>query len=184
MILSCFNHKRFTQPTERWIKSFSFIKSYPFRIGLQGGVTLNGLERRVLKDRRILKDRRKQPAPALSQLMLWWQRRSFRREVDRDKSGFVDLYSAGLLFLIIMIVGLDILDSLLTMMAQDLGGWGINPIVRSVVEIYRDKFWVSKFAIVSIPLILLCIHSKFRLAMPVILSICIIKVFVLLHQVF
>jgi hypothetical protein len=142
---------------------------------------LNGLDRRILKDRRTLKDRRKQPTSALSQSMLWWQRRAFRREADREKSGFVDLYSAGLLFLIILIVGLDILDSLFTMMALDLGGWGINPIVRSVIEIYRDKFWVSKFAIVSIPLILLCIHSKFRLAMPVILSICIIKVLVLLY---
>jgi hypothetical protein len=145
---------------------------------------LNGLDRRIVKDRRILKDRRKQPTPALSQFMLWWQRGAFRKKVDREKSGYVDLYSAGLLFLIILVVGLDILDSLITMMVLDLGGWGINPIVRSVIEIYRDKFWVSKFAIVSIPLILLCIHSKFRLAMPVILSICVIKVFVLLYQVF
>jgi len=89
-----------------------------------------------------------------------------------------------LLSLIILIVGLDILDSLVTTMALDLGKWGINPVVRSVIEIYRDMFWASKFAIVSIPLILLCIRSKFRLAMPVILSICVIKVFVLLYHFF
>ena len=135
-------------------------------------------------DGRILKDRRKQPTPALSQIMLWWRRGTFRREVDREKSGYVDPYSAGLLFLIILIVGLDILDSLFTMMVLDLGGWEIIPIVRSVIEIYRDRFWVWKVAIVSIPLILLCIHSKFRLAMSVILAICVIKISVLLYQVF
>ena len=145
---------------------------------------MNGLDRRVLKDRRTLRDRRKQAPPALSQFILWWQRRASRSEVGREEPGHIDLFSAGLIFLIILIVGLDILDSLVSTMALDLGKWGINPVVRSVIEIYRDMVWVSKFAMVSIPLILLCIRSKFRLAMPVILSICIIKVFVLLYQFF
>lgn len=143
---------------------------------------MNGLERRVLKDRRTLKDRRKQSLPALSQFILWWQGRASRSEVGREEGGHIDLFSAGLLFLIILIVGLDILDSLVTTMVLDLGKWGINPVVRSLIEIYRDMFWASKFTIVSIPLILLCIRSKFRLAMPVILSICVIKVFVLVYQ--
>lgn len=135
-------------------------------------------------DRRILKDRRIQPTPALSQFTLWGRRKTLRREVDQEKSGYVDLYGAGLLFLIILIVGLNILDSLFTMMILDLGGWEVNPIVRSVIEIYRDRFWVWKFAIVSVPLILLCIHSKFRLAMTAILGLCVIKIAVLLYQVF
>ena len=145
---------------------------------------MNGLDRRVLKDRRTLKDRRRQAPPALSQFMLWWQRKASRSEVGREEAGHIDLLSAGLIFLIILIVGLDILDSLVATTALDLAKWGINPVVRSVIDIYRDVFWVLKFAIVSIPLILLCIHSKFRLVMPVILSVCVIKVFVLLYQVF
>jgi hypothetical protein len=83
-----------------------------------------------------------------------------------------------------LIVGLDILDSLFTKMFLDLRGWEFNPIVRAVIEIYSDRFWISKVAILSIPLILLCIHSKFRLAMSVILAICFIKIGVLLYQVF
>ena len=141
-------------------------------------------DRRILNDRRILKDRRKQPTPGVSQFMLWWQRRTLRKERDRKRSGYVDLYGAGLLFLIILIVGLDILDSLFTKMVLDLGGWEFNPIVRAVIEIYRDRFWISKVAILSIPLILLCIRSRFRLAMSVILAICFIKIGVLLYQVF
>jgi len=116
--------------------------------------------------------------------MSWWERRGLRKEVDRRKGGYLDLYSGGLLFIIILIVGLDILDSLITMKTLELGRWGINPIVRSAIEVYKDMSWLLKFATVSIPLILLCIHSKFRLAVPIILSICIIKVFVLLFQFF
>jgi hypothetical protein len=89
-----------------------------------------------------------------------------------------------LLFLIILILGLDILDSLFTKMVLDLKGWELNPIVRAVIDLYRDRFWVSKVAILSIPLILLCVHSKFRLAMSVILAICFIKIGILLYQVF
>ena len=139
-------------------------------------------DRRALKDRRVLKDRRKQPSPALSYLKLWWQGRAFRKEVAHQRSGYVDLYSAGLLLLIFLIIGLDILDSLFAKMVLNLRGWEIHPIARTVIEIYRDRFWLSKVAILSIPLILLCIHSRFRLAMSVILAICFIKIGFLLYQ--
>ena len=141
-------------------------------------------DRRILKERRVLKNRRKEPTPALNQLMVWWQRITLRSEADRKRSGYVDPYSGGLLFLIILILGLDILDSLFTKMILDLRGLELNPIVRAVIEIYRERFWASKVAILSIPLILLCIHSKFKLAMSVILGICFIKIGVLLYQVF
>lgn len=156
----------------------------------QKGIELNQAdgrilkERRILKDRRVLRNRRRQPTSALSQLLLRWQKRTLRRDADRKRSSDVDLYSAGLLFLIILIVGSDILDSLFTKMLLDLIGWEINPIVRSVIELYGDRFWVSKVAILSIPLLLLCMHSRFRLAMSVILAICFIKIGVLLYQVF
>jgi len=105
-------------------------------------------------------------------------------ELNREKGGYFDIYSAGLLFLIVLIVWLNIFDSLFTMMIPDLRTWDVNPFVRSVIELYRDEFWVWKFAIVSVPLILLCIHSKFRLAMTAILGVCTVKIVVLLYQFF
>jgi hypothetical protein len=105
-------------------------------------------------------------------------------ELNWEKGGYFDIYSAGLLFLIVLIVWLNIFDSLFTMMIPDLGTWDVNFIVRSAIELYRDKFWVWKFAIVSVPLILLCIHSKFRLAMTAILGVCTVKIAVLLYQFF
>jgi uncharacterized protein YaaW (UPF0174 family) len=80
-------------------------------------------------------------------------------------------------------VGLNILDSLFTVMILDLGGWEVNPIVRSIIELYGDRFWVWKFAIVSVSLILLSIHSKFRLVIPIILGISSISIIVILYQI-
>ena len=135
-------------------------------------------------DRRILKDRRKQPTPALSRFTLWGRRKAFRRKEDQERGGYVDRYSSGLLFLIILVAGLSVLDSLFTMMILDDGGWEVNPVVRSVIQLYGDRFWVWKFSIVSFPLILLCLHSKFRLVIPIILGISAINIIVILFQIF
>jgi len=98
--------------------------------------------------------------------------------------GYVDLYGSGLLFLLILVVGLNVLDGLFTMMILDNGGWEINPIVRSAIQLYGDRFWIWKFAIVSVPLILLCLHNKFSMVMPVILGISVINIVIVLFQIF
>jgi hypothetical protein len=135
-------------------------------------------------DIRALKDRRKRPTPALSRYTLWGRRERFRRDEDQKRGGYVDRYSSGLLFLLVLIVGLNVLDGLFTMMILDNGGWEFNPIVRSVIQLYGDRFWVWKFAIVSVPLILLCIHNKFRMVMPIILGISVINIVIVLFQIF
>jgi hypothetical protein len=74
-----------------------------------------------------------------------------------------DRYSAPLFFLLVSITGLNILDSLFTMMILDQGGWEANPFVRMVMETHGDNFWFWKFAMVSLCLLLLCLHSRYRL---------------------
>lgn len=135
-------------------------------------------------DRRILKDRRKQPTLALSRFAVKGQRGSFRRKEERRRGGYVDRYGSGLFFLIVLIVGLNVIDALLTMMILEDGGWEMNPIVRSVIQVYGDKFWIWKFAIVSVPLVLLCLHSKFRSATAVILGVGVVYVAAILFQIF
>ena len=95
----------------------------------------------------------------------------------------MDRYGSGLLFLIVLIAGLNILDALFTMMILEDGGLEMNPIVHNAIQIYGDRFWIWKFAIVSLPLILLCLHSKFRLATPVILGMSVIYVTAILFQI-
>jgi hypothetical protein len=79
-------------------------------------------------------------------------------------------------------VGLNILDALFTTMILDFGGWEINPLVDSAIKLWGDKFWVWKFAIVSASSVVLCLHSKFRFVMGVILGISVIYIGIVLHQ--
>jgi len=69
------------------------------------------------------------------------------------------------------------------MMILDGGGWEINPVARSVIQLYGDGFWVWKFAIVSVPLILFCLHSKFGQVRTIILGISAIYIGIVLYQI-
>jgi len=134
-------------------------------------------------DLRTVKDRRKQPTPAISRFTLRGRRKAFRRKEDQERRGYIDCYHSGLLIPLTLTVGLTVLDALFTMMILDDGGWEINPVVRSVIQLYGYRFWVWKFVLVSFSLTLLCVHSKFRLVMPVILGITTISVLVILYQI-
>jgi hypothetical protein len=135
-------------------------------------------------NKRILNDRRRQPTPVLSRFTLQGRRKSLRRKEDQERGGYVDRYGSGLFFLIVLIAGLNILDALFTLMILEDGGLEMNPIVRNTIQIYGDKFWIWKFAMVSVPLILLCLHNKFRLAIPALLGISAVYMTVVLFQIF
>jgi hypothetical protein len=135
-------------------------------------------------DQRTLQDRRKQPTPGLSRYSFFGRRRMFRRKSDEAKGGYIDRYSSTLFFFVILILGLNVLDVLLTVMILDLKGWELNPIARSVIDIHGDKFWIWKFGIVSVSLVLLCLHSKFKPVRAVIVALSSIYVLVVIYQIF
>jgi NADH:ubiquinone oxidoreductase subunit H len=134
-------------------------------------------------DRRIFSDRRKKPTPAFSRFTLWGRRRTFRRKIDQQKGGYVDHYSALLFPLLISAVVLNVLDAFSTITVLNLGGWEVNPIVRSGIEVYGDKFWVWKFFIVSACVVFLCLHCKFKRAKLIIVSLNIYYIFVVFFNV-
>jgi hypothetical protein len=134
-------------------------------------------------DSRTVKDRRKQPTPAISRFILWGRRKTFRRKEDQERGGYVDCYHSGLLIPLTLAIGLTVLDALFTMMILDDGGYEINPIVCSVIQLYGDRFWAWKFAIVSLPLTLLCLHSRFRWVIPVIIGITTLNALVISYQI-
>ena len=135
-------------------------------------------------DKRIQKDRRRQPTPGLSRYILFGQRKGLRRRIDQEKGGYVDRYSSGLFFFLVLIIGLNVLDALLTMMILELGGRELNPIVQSVMDLCGEKFWVWKFAIVSLSMVLLCLHSRFKRVMAVCIGSGFIYLAVMLYQIF
>jgi hypothetical protein len=129
-------------------------------------------------------DRRKQATPGISKYTLWGQRRAFRRTEDQEKGGYIDQYHSGLLILLILPLGLSILDALFTMMIMNDGGSEMNPVVFSVIQLYGERFWIWKFAIVSFSLVLLCLHSKFRWVFSALVSVASINIIVILYQIY
>jgi len=134
--------------------------------------------------KRTSQDRRKKPTPALSWYTFFGRRRHLRRDLDKEKGGYVDRYSSTLFFFLILLIGLNVLDVLFTMMILDHKGWEFNPVVRSVMDTHGDRFWVWKFGIVSVSLTLLCLHSRFRHVKQIIVGLSLIYLLAILYQIF
>ena len=135
-------------------------------------------------EKRGVKDRRKKPTSRWGWFAFFGRRRIFRRISDQEKAGYVDRYSPILFFLMVLILGLNILDSLFTMMILDLGGQEFNPIVRSFIELHGDMFWVWRFVIVSIALILLYLHHGFVKVRRMIITIGLIYIVIVIYQMY
>jgi Domain of unknown function (DUF5658) len=135
-------------------------------------------------DRRELRDRRNKPTPPLSRYTFFGRRKTIRRRSERQPGGYVDRYSSVLFFMLVLMMGLNILDSLFTMMILDSEGWEANPIVQSVIQLHGDRFWIWKFLLVSFCLVLLCLHSRFRLIKGVLLALSMIYLVIILYQLF
>jgi hypothetical protein len=135
-------------------------------------------------DKRTVEDRRKQPTPGLSRYTFLGQRKMIRRKSDQQGGGYVDRYSSSLLLFLVAIIGLNVLDAFLTLLILDVKGWEVNPVVYSAICLYGTKFWIWKFSIVSVSLVLLCLHSRFRLVKEVIIAMSCLYVMVVAYQVF
>lgn len=135
-------------------------------------------------ERRRIKERRKPSTPAWSFYTFFGRRRSLRRKADQEKLRYVDRYSPALFFLLLLILGLNILDSFFTMMIMDLGGVELNPIVRFFMNFHGYKFWIWKFVIVAISLVFLCFHRGFKLIRTVVIFISAIYLLLVAYQIF
>jgi hypothetical protein len=107
-----------------------------------------------------------------------------RRKDDQQRGGYVDRYSSTLFFLLVSIVGLNVLDSLFTMMILDKKGQEVNPFVGAVIELHGDKFWIWKFVMVAVCLVLLCLHSRFKAARVGLIFLTSIYLATVIYQIF
>jgi hypothetical protein len=136
------------------------------------------------KNKRSPADRRKKPTPRWSWFTFFGRRKIFRRKSDQEKGGYLDRYSYVLFFILVLILGLNVLDSLFAMLMIDLGDQEFNPLVRSYVELHGDMFWIWRFVIVSIALILLYLHHGFILVRRVIIAIGLIYIVIVVYQMY
>ena len=62
-----------------------------------------------------------------------------RRTVDRTRGGYVDRYHVGLFLLLVLIAGLNLLDSVFSKTILHLGGWELNPVIRVANELWGNS---------------------------------------------
>ncbi len=134
-------------------------------------------------ERRNLPDRRRHRTPIFSRYSWVGRRKSFRRQKERERGGYVDRCSPCLLSLLALLLGLNLLDGLFTAVILDRGGSEVNPIVGWALQAYGPRFWAWKFAVVSGNLFLLCLHSRFRYVQKVLLGIALLYLTVVSYQV-
>jgi hypothetical protein len=72
-------------------------------------------------------------------------------------------YGVGLVSLVVLVAGLNILDVIFTQVILATGGAECNPVVRAAIDVYGDRFWIWKVAGVSSLLVLICLYSRFKL---------------------
>lgn len=111
------------------------------------------------------------------------RRSSFRRREDRFRGGYVDRYGHRLFTVLLWIVVLNIFDALFTHMILDCGGTELNPVADWAITAFGNHFIVWKLAVIGCGLLLLCLHSKFRIAKAVIAMAVILYSGVVFYQI-
>ena len=127
-------------------------------------------------------DRRKTPTPILSRYTIVGRRSTFRRLEDQKKGGYIDRYGSGLFIWVLLVFVLNIFDAAFTRIILVCGGHEVNPFIRWLIETCGDHFISWKFAIISGSVIILCLHSTFRIMKPVIYFTAVIYSVVVIYQ--
>lgn len=109
-------------------------------------------------------DRRTSDTPRFSKYSLrGGRRKEVRRDEEREGS-FVDLYSPAILGLIFWVGLMNAADSFFTIFHLQVGGIELNPVAALLLETGRIGFVFGKAIMVTLALLVLCMHKNFYLA--------------------
>jgi hypothetical protein len=134
--------------------------------------------------RRKIPDRRKSPTPFISRYsFLGGRRKNVRREEDKQKFAFVDLYSTRLFIILLVLSALSIADSYftLTLIKENLAV-EINPIMAFFLERGSTPFVLFKYLITTLPLFILCICKNRLITRVLVVFIVFIYLFIIMHE--
>jgi hypothetical protein len=109
-------------------------------------------------------DRRARATPRLSRFSFGNGRRRGARRGDEVEGSFVDLYSSGMLAAVLWVALMNAADSFFTIVHLQSGGQEVNPIAGALLVTGRAQFVLIKSAIISVALLVLCLHKNFHLA--------------------
>ncbi len=124
------------------------------------GVAAQGGERRTP----IGQDRRNGPTPRFSRFSLLGGRRRRARRQGEAEGVFVDQYSGWVWFLLGWVALMNAGDSFFTLLHLQDGGVEVNPFAAWMLTTGRMGFVLLKSLLITLPLIVLCVHKNFPLA--------------------
>lgn len=133
-------------------------------------------------EKRTNSDRRKEPTSILSRYTVSGRRRAFRRRKDQEKAGYIDRYDYGLLIWALTLFALNIVDAAMTHVIVDRGGYEVNPFMRWLMKNWGNHFISWKLAVISVAIILVCLHSKFRKVKPLFYFSILVYIIVVIYQ--
>jgi hypothetical protein len=109
-------------------------------------------------------DRRQKKTPRLSRwTFLGGRRRGPRRSDERD-GAFVDQYGTGLLVALMWIALANVADCFFTLVHLQSGGAEVNPVADLLLRTGLLNFVLLKSGLVSLALLVLCLHKNLRIA--------------------
>jgi hypothetical protein len=109
-------------------------------------------------------DRRGRPTPRFSRYTMWGGRRKGGRRTAEAVNTFVDQYSTRMWGLMIWIAAMNAGDSFFTLFHLQGGGIELNPVAELMLETGRVGFVALKSFLITVPLVVLCLHKNFSLA--------------------
>lgn len=108
-------------------------------------------------------DRRSRPTPRLSRYSFLGGRRQ-AVEAEAREGSYVDIYGVPLLATIAWVSLMNVADSFFTLYHLQAGGIELNPIAQGLLNLGRLDFVLWKSVMISLALVVLCVHKNFGLA--------------------
>ena len=136
------------------------------------------------KDRRVLTDRRQKPTKPFSRYILFGRRRSVRRKTDQKTHIYVDLYGHDLFLFLLLIILLSIFDAYFTIFHVEKGAREINPFMNFLIGYGNIHFFIIKYVLTVLSLILLCIYKNLLIARTTIIAIFIFYLTVFANHIY
>ena len=110
-------------------------------------------------DRRSGRDRRAKRFGNIRWLLKTGRRRRIRRESDRRRVHGLDAYPTELFALIIVILGLSVMDGILTLWLIDRGAIELNPVMAYYLKQGPDVFMATKYLVTAAAVIIVVIMN-------------------------
>ncbi|HVS17545.1 MAG TPA: DUF5658 family protein [Planctomycetota bacterium] len=109
-------------------------------------------------------DRRRLPTPRLSRFSFLGGRRRRARRGGEGRNSFVDRYDLSVWALLLWVALMNAADCFFTLLHLQNGAVEVNPFAVWMLSTGRLGFVALKSVLITLPLVVLCLHKNFALA--------------------